>query len=510
MYNYPKVVNLKKRGSITKDIPFLDEEVRGVIESILEVTNNYWDFSQALSKVAVRPDCHPNLVYLSMYHSSRLRDKETTTKIVDAHPELPIPYPMFFPLGTVYEDDKVLIEKSIELNQNLVITFYMLMRLYRATAIGSPEEQHAKTKVEEFLAENEDMRLHGADYLGHIGYRLRGRPDEVLDHYMNALELARESGDKWHQASLLTLIAEIASQYRKGQDAYVNAKKYLGEAIEICREIGDRGGVANALQTMAVFAFSRGEFGEAFDCQLESALIQGELGEVNTAAANNLAGLYGVMGDKKSAQEWHRLVMDRQNEMGPYSWFPKVESYLEQGNMREAEKALEKATKLTMELGYESALGSLYSLTASFEKARGDLESAMDYVERALEIYDRASRQLRVRVCLRQLVELELELFMPTKQNRMDEHSGKWMKRFQREVEINDIPGFEARLMLMKSELRMRQGRHEEAEQLLDDVISFTDGKTMRFAHKKAVEKREQWVQEGVLPVEPPRQPRER
>jgi tetratricopeptide (TPR) repeat protein len=216
------------------------------------------------------------------------------------------------------------------------------------------------------------------------------------------------------------------------------------------------------------------------------------------------------MGDKKSAQEWHRLVMDRQNEMGPYSWFPKVELYLEQGNMREAEKALEKATKFTMELGYESALGRLYNVSASFERARGDLESAMDYVERALEIYDRASRQLRVRMSLLNLVELELELFMPTKQNRIDEFSGKWMKRLEQEVEINDIPGFEARLMLMKSELRMRQGRHDEAEQLLHDVISFTDGETMRFIHKKAVDKREEWVQEGVLPAEPPRQPRER
>ncbi|MHA2157967.1 MAG: tetratricopeptide repeat protein [Candidatus Thorarchaeota archaeon] len=501
---------LKERGSITKDLPFLNEEVRSVVESILEVTNNYWDFSQALSKVALDPDCHPNLVYLSYYHSSRLRDKETTTKIVDAHPELPLPYPMYLPLGTVYEDDKVLIEKSIELNQNLAITFYMLMRLYRATAIGSTEEEHAKTRIEEFLAENEDMCLHGADYLGHTGWRCIGKPDEVLDYYNKALELARESGDKCHQVGLLTLIAEIASQYKKGKDTYADAKKYLGEAIELSREIGHRAGVASALQTMAVFAYGRGEIGEAYDCQLESAIIQGELGEVDISAAYNLSGIYQEMGDRKSAKEWTRLVEERENEMGPYSWFTKVTSYLEQGNMREAENALEKATKLTMDLGYESALGRLYSITSLFERARGDLESAMDYVERALEIYDRASRQVRVRLCLQNLVKMELELFMPTKQNRMDEFSGKWMKRLEQEVEINDIPGFKARLMLLISELRIRQGRHDEAEQLLDDVISFTDGKTMRFVHKKAVEKREEWVQEGVLPVDTPRQPRER
>jgi tetratricopeptide (TPR) repeat protein len=386
----------------------------------------------------------------------------------------------------------------------------MLMRLYRAAAIGSPEEEHAKTKVGNFLVENEEMRLHGADYIGHQGFRFRGEIDVTLDYYMKALELARESGDKWHQASLLTLIAEMASQYKKGKGSYSVAKKYLGEAIELCRGIGDRGGVANALQTMAVFAYSRWELGEAFDCQLESALIQGELGKVNTAAAYNLAGLYAAMGDKKSAQEWNRLVMERQNEMGPYSWFPKVRMYLDQGNVREAEKALAKATELTMKLGYETALGRLYVVSATFERERGDLESAMDYIERALDINERASRQLRVRACLLNLVELELELFMPTKPNRMDEYSGKWMERLEKEVEINDIPGVKARLMLMKSELRMRQGRHDEGERLLDQVIDFTEGKVMRFVHKKAVEKRDIWVEQGLLPVDAARQPRER
>jgi tetratricopeptide (TPR) repeat protein len=502
------VGELNERGSITKDLPFLDEEVRSVIESILEVTNNYWDFSKSLSELAIDPNCHPNLVYLSMYHSSRLRDEETTKKIIEAHPELPIPYPFRFATGTDYEADKILIEKSIEINQNLAITFYLLIRLLRATRIGSPEEEYEKNRIEELLAENEDLRLHGADYLGveGWGYYARGQPNEQLDHYMKSLELARESGDKWQQALMLYLIAETTAQM-KGKDTSASIKKHLGEAIELCREIGDRVGVANVLNAMGLFAHGRGEFGEALDCGLESALIQSELGEVTATTAYNLALNYGIMGDKKSQQEWIKII---ENKLGPYSWLPKVEMYLDQGNVREAEKALEKATELTMKLGNESALGQLNRVTASFEHARGDLESAMDHAERALEINERVRRRTRTRDALLFLVKLELEMFMPTKQNRMDELSGKWMKQLEQEVETNDIPGYEARLMLLKSELRMRQGRHEEAERLLDDVISFTDGKTMRFAHKEAVEKREEWVQEGVLPVDAPRQPRER
>ncbi len=508
LYSDFSVVFVNTRGYITKDLPFLEENIRSEIEAVLSVTDNYWDFAELLSSKAVLPKCPPNLVYISLYHLSRLKNKKTVEKVVDAHPDLPIPVPFIHPQGTDYVIDKDLIEKSIELNQNDVITFYMLMRLYRATAIGSPEEEQAKNRIEEFLRKNEHMRLHSADYYGHTGWRIyEPGPDIHLEYYNRALELARESGDKWHQASLLTLIAEESAQFKTGKDTYSVARKYLSEAMEICREINDRGGVATALQNMAVFAFSRFEIGEAFDCQLESALIQGELGEISPNAASNLAGIYGAMGDKKSALEWAKHLNDE--ELGPYAHFPMVGHHLSQDNIREAEKSLDRARELTMALGHDKALASLYGATASVDRARGDLESAMENVQRALEIYDRASRQLRVRGALLKLSGLEVEMFMPTKQNRMDNHAGQYMERLEHEVENNDIPGVDARLMFQKSELRMKQGRHEEAEELLDQVIDFTDGKTMRIIHKRAVEKKEEWTEEGILPVVTPRQPRE-
>ncbi|MFW9927269.1 MAG: hypothetical protein ACFFDM_10965 [Candidatus Thorarchaeota archaeon] len=502
---------MKKRGSITKDLPFLEEDCRNEIEYILNSTNNYWDFAETLSKKTVEPSCHPNLVYLSMYHASRLQNSKAARRIIDAHPELPIPYPFFLPTDNDYETDVEIIEKAIELNQNPAITFYLLMRHYRVTGHGIPEEDKIKNRIEEFLANNEKLRLHGADYYGHTGFRLKGlgAPEASFDLMMKALELARESGDKWHQASLLTLIAEVTSQYKKGKESYATARKYLSEAMDLCREIGDKAGIATALQNMAVFAYSRWELGEAFDCQLESALIQGDLGEVSAGAASNLAGLYAASGDQKSAFEWIKIVEEKEKELGPYAHFPMVELYMSLGKMKEAEKSLSKASELTMALGLETALGRLYRVTGKMELMRGDLESAMDYSQRALEINERASRQLRVRACLLDLAKIELEMFSPTKQNRKDEHSGPWMKRLEDEVNDNDIPGVYARLLLMKAELRMKQGRHDEAEEILDSVISFTDNRVTRFVHKEALQMKEKWVEEGVLPLEASRKQRE-
>ena len=493
-----------ERGYVTKDLPFLDESNRKVMESVLRRTKNYWDFAETLTAEVLDPSTHPNLVYLTLYHVSRLQNETAFHKILDAHPNLPIPVPFISGFGVDYHHEKPMIEKVIELNKNPVITFYMLMKLFRDSNWGSPEEEEATTRIEKFLAEHPELILHGADYIGHAGYRRKvtGQPQESFDMLMEALQLARESGDKWHQISLLTLLGEVAGQWKKGKDTYSEAKKYLGEAVALSREINDKAGLANTLQTMCVFAYSRGELGEAFDCQLESIEMQSEIGDINVNAASNMAGLYGIAGDKESAREWRMIVQASEDKLGPYAVFGDVDVHLSEGNIREAERAFNRAKELTLSLGLETALGRLYTVEANLLRAKGDLESAMDSVAKALDINERANRQLRVRFCLLRLVETEVELYEPTKDNRDDEYSGPWMKRLANEVEINDIPGFYGRFLALQSELRMRQGRHDEAAEILDAVLELSDNSAMRFLHRDALETKEKWVTEGVLPAD--------
>jgi len=493
-----------ERGYVTKDLPFLDESCRNVIESILKRTNNYWDFAEALVAEVLDPNTHPNLIYLALYHVSRLCNEKAFHQILNAHQKLPIPVPFISGYGIDYHHDKPIIEKVIELNRNPVITFYMLMKLFRDSNWGSPEEDEVTNRIEKFLVEHPELKLHSADYIGHAGYRRKvtGQPQESFDMLMEALQLARESGDKWHQISILTLLGEVAGQYKKGKNTYSDAKKYLGEAVALSREINDKAGLANTLQTMCVFAFSRGELGEAYDCQLESIIMQGELGEVNINAASNMVGLAKLAGDEESAREWQQMVRTSEDKLGPYAVYNEVGEYLSQGNIREAEKAFARAKELTFSLGLETALGRLYTEEAHLLRAKGDLESAMDSVAKALDINERASRQLRVRFNIVSLVEMEIELYKPTKDNRDDEYSGPWMKRLAKEVEMNDIPGFYGRFLVLKSELRMRQGRHDEAEEILDSAIEMTDNTAMRFLHRDALAKKEEWVKEGVLPAD--------
>jgi len=493
-----------ERGYVTKDLPFLDASNRKVIESVLKRTRDYWDFAEALAVEVLDPSTHPNLIYLALYHVSRLVNEKALNQILDAYPDLPVPFPFYGASGNDYYHDKPIIERAIELNKNPVITFYMLMRLFRTTNTGSPEEDEVTKRIEEFLTKHPQLKLHSADYLSHSGYRckLTGQPQESFNMMLEALQLARESGDKWHQISVLTLLGELAGQWKKGKDTFSDAKKYLGEAVVLSREINDKAGLANSLNTMGCFAAGRGEFGEALDCFMDSVMMYSELGHIPGACAYNLAGAGFEAGYEVDIREWRQIVQALEDKFGPYVHFQEVQDHIRQGNIKEAEASFSVAKKMTMELGLETALAYLYRVEGSLLRAKGDLDSAIDIVQKAVDINERANRQVRVRHCLRDLVEMELELFSPTDANRGDEYSGPWMKRLVEEVEINDIPGYYGRFLVMQSELRMRQGRHDEAEDILDAVLEMSDNSAMRFLHRDALAKKEKWVEEGVLPAD--------
>ena len=123
----------------------------------------------------------------------------------------------------------------------------------------------------------------------------------------------------------------------------------------------------------------------------------------------------------------------------------------------------------------------------------------MDYFQEALEINEKATRLARIRLCLRDMSQTELEMFNPTKENHNDEHAGPWMERYAEEVSGNDLPGHLAMLMLLKAELRMIQGRHVEGEQILDSVYELTDYPAVKFLHLQSIETREKWIEEGIL-----------
>ncbi|MGY5879254.1 MAG: tetratricopeptide repeat protein, partial [Candidatus Thorarchaeota archaeon] len=318
---------MKPLGSITKDFPFLDTNTRNEIESIMQAATNYCDFANSLAERAADPNSTPLIVFLSLYHASRFQNSVVVETVTNAHPDLPIPIPFTYGYDD-YVDVVETIHRAIELIQNSAITFYLLMRLYRASTIGSPEENKTQKMIDNLLRTDKKLRLHSADYLQHIGRRMRfdSQPERAVEYFKRALQLARESDDQWHLVLLSISIGHVESQFTRSTDHYSKAMEYFTEATTISKALGYQNGIATVLNNMAVYSASRGELDEAIACQIEAAQITSELGIVAASTSYNLAGWYASLDDGATSLEWAKISLEQMG--GPYAHIAMASAYL--------------------------------------------------------------------------------------------------------------------------------------------------------------------------------------
>ncbi|MFW9788821.1 MAG: hypothetical protein ACFFE1_14160, partial [Candidatus Thorarchaeota archaeon] len=56
---------MKPMGTITKYYPFIDEESKSILDSLIDESNSYYDFVQRLCNMVLEKDTSDNLVYIA-------------------------------------------------------------------------------------------------------------------------------------------------------------------------------------------------------------------------------------------------------------------------------------------------------------------------------------------------------------------------------------------------------------------------------------------------------------
>ena len=467
--------------------------------------NDYFDFTDRLSKIASDPKCAPELVYMAMLHSWLNGYNIGLYKIEEAHPDNPILKPWFI------EEPMLItaaVEEALETNPNDAVRFYLYMRVLRVSEIGTTEENWAQDQIEKMLKNNKGLRGHSAFYYYQMGrhHRYEGTPKNALEYHNRALKLAKKYDDKRLQVLILFMMAELTGFFQTGAKSHRESEAQIREAKTIAESINYKAGLGVVLNHLSIKAMHQGEIDEAIDCQLEGFRITEVLGNEDYAGARNLVGMYASIGDTKSAMEWAKLVYDNWKDspgLAPYADFAMMQAYMAMDDLDKAREHLDDAKEKTFQSGYEMALGAWYGAAGSLDMKSGDFESAKDNYLKALDINERANRQMRMNGCISNLTRIELEMYNPTKENQDDELSGPWMKRLAQVLEEKDTPASHAELMLWKAELRMKQGRHDEADAFIESAVEITDRPGTRSLQKKALKMREEWVERGLVVPKP-------
>ena len=219
-------------------------------------------------------------------------------------------------------------------------------------------------------------------------YKL-GENLKAKEYVGRALAITTEIGDRSGEESCyvnLGVLLQSLGQYDK-------AKEYLQKALVITTEIGDRKGEASCYGNLGTVFYSLGQYVKAKEYLTKALVIRTEIGDRQGEAScyGNLGNVFYSLGQYNKAKEYHQKALvirtetgDRKGEASSYGNLGNVfESF---GQRDKAKEYHQKALVITTEIGDRQGEASSYGNLGTVFLSLGQYDKAKEYLQKALVI----------------------------------------------------------------------------------------------------------------------------
>ena len=441
-------------GTITRDFRFVTCHTREILEKILEISSSYPEYARGLCRRAMSESATDELVLLAIQHSSYLHFDDLKWKLLEAQGGRISARPYLLEMKAVSGSDWDTVfeaaEQAIDESTSDWESFLQLLHLYRMVSLndlGSPLEARTQARIEQAMESNPALGQYSPRFQLDLAIRLRLEGDVrlALSACDEGLAQARDVDDVISEVYLLWQKAELIGVYSFAPSSTETAKEILREATEKSVSIDCLRCRVSILSLIQVMCHMRGEYSEAYDLNLENLKSLESIGAEGGTYIHNLSVMCNEMGNGREALEWAQQAVTAYDKMPlfrPVAHFDVAWSLVNLGRLSEAEEHMKLAREYLVKSGYESVLAIEQMVNGVLERAQGDYESAMDSFQRALDINLKERRHNRATSCMVRLAE----------------------------TEVMDLPGVIGLALYLKGELRLKQGRLIEAQELEYEV----------------------------------------
>jgi serine/threonine protein kinase len=243
------------------------------------------------------------------------------------------------------------------------------------------------------------------DNLGKAYFSL-GDTRSAIEYHYKSLEIARETGNRRGEGTALNNLANALSDLGDNQRAI----EHYERSLTIAREIGDRHGEGNSLNNLGVEYADMGDKRSAIECYQEAFSIMRDIGDRNGIAHSllNLAKLRAVQGEIAHAislaQEAERIweeMGNPQSQMAHQLLVHLGNSYPTSPAVNTTQALSEtqpsKSSRESVQFGHASPEKQPKIIrqvnhvinTAKDMKRRGQVQPAIDYLQRAIREYEK-------------------------------------------------------------------------------------------------------------------------
>ncbi|MFX1485152.1 MAG: tetratricopeptide repeat protein, partial [Promethearchaeota archaeon] len=268
------------------------------------------------------------------------------------------------------------------------------------------------------------------------------------------------------------------------------AIELLHSAREMSERLGFRHNIGLIQQHLAHTLGLRGETNAAIDHHIEYQNVLASLGLPAFGMNTVIAFYYNQIGDGEKALELVTSVPETIASMRPFSTSNHIQAayaLINLGRLEDAKDALATAHDLAIKSGVSSNLMYYRTVEGILDKAERRYDAAIDCFKDVLKFIEDNPIPLWQNICLLNLTEIEIDRLSDESLSKESDSSGVWMKRLFEHVEKNDLPGVAARALLLKAKLHYKQGRLDEAREMLREVKKKAESPSMRYLNDLAI-----------------------
>jgi len=502
---------VKPLGTITKYYPFIDETSKEILNSLMDESDNYYEFVQRLCETTIENEVPFNLAYLATVQAWWCRMSGTLQQIGERYNDVPWIKPWLYIVDSGKRDqalthDTVIryidcaleqqVDDWIEIDLHILHAFFH-HPMGEIISLFEPLDK-AKDLIAayphlgcfesvlyafEAIAIFKEDDVNGALEILQKGKSLAKRHDDELYLYMNMLQEAIIlSGVNVNESASM-----FENLYELVQDLQVPA---------LFTEI---------LNDSSLLYETMGEFDLTISCHHEMMkILDGSDRRISDTTFMILGRTYATLGDGEKSLEWiNRGVEDSgQFESAPLLLY-RAWALALVNRIDEAEKVLETAYPLVIKDGLERYLGIYYHISGVIEFRRGNYLSAIDLIEKALEIADKSPRGTDQNRALLDLARIENSMATQSKDDMKVAAPRKWLSTLEKRACDGDLPGIRMYAGILKSEFYQNNGQLKDALVTLQDALTITDSlgvQTLRRKITKRIHNLEQLLQqEGTI-----------
>lgn len=483
---------MKPLGTITLFFPYVDDETRGILNSIMVEANDFDEFSELLCTKVLTTDTPTLTQYLNFYYMMMLYKQSKLNEIASANKIPPIAKPLFL-LTRFAEGVDVSWDEMIQLladatevapNEWFVCHLYLTWRYIIAITSIFPPSKYNLHPYESIIAdvkENRDLEYISI-YLLLIetqGFAIAYEISKAIPPAEHALMLARKYDDQLLEAQIEYLLASCIkhTDVRRAID-------YAHHARGIFNKLGNKNGLSLIQNLLGHIMGIRGEYDAAIDHHKESRKIAKSL-SIPTIMVDGILAMYYNLADK--AVEALDMVNPflTSYEMPPLYLsnllMQKTWALIILNRNEDARVEFDKFRELTLKSGDTELLVRLELVEGLLDKCENKIESAAAIFEKLLISFKEDPLPIFENICLLNLVDIEIRKHNPEFIDSNAVSSGIWMKTLEERISKFDWPGVAAQSMILRAKFREKQGRHDEVRQLLQQVIRASESPSMMY-----------------------------